>query len=179
MSLIDRIKQRCEVDVDDAELQSIIDGIRSELDGRFGSVDGQKVVHQKPTGSILKLQAPLDEAQTVIISEEVGLYLGGASEIVLGADDYRVLHEGRILERLQTGTNPALYWNGLVTVIYTPLNQCLKRDEVIVKLVGLDLVYRGFASERAGDYSIATGDQIGDRERVIATLGDRSGLGMA
>src|SRR3546814_19595823 len=72
----------------------------------------------------------------------------------LTADDYRILHGGRTLERLVGGTNGATRWAPLVEVTYTPVSAAAKREEVVIKMVALDLTYRGLAKqESVGDYS--------------------------
>src|SRR3546814_7725086 len=72
----------------------------------------------------------------------------------LTADDYRILHGGRTLERLVGGTNGATRWAPLVEVTYTPVSDAAKREEVVIKMVALDLTYRGLdKQESVGDYS--------------------------
>ena len=55
------------------------------------------------------------------------------------------------------------------------------RDEVTIKLIHLDLSYRGaLRSEKAGDYAYTlSGDMAKDREAILQTLEDRRGMVMA
>lgn len=191
MALIDRVKERTGTDLSDTELQSMIDAIAADLDARLG-----------PTGEItvdlgdlddpdarylktLKLSRPLDVALTVTVVETDPADTGAAEdELTLAADDYRVLHSGRTLQRLNGGTNPRDYWAPLVSITYTPLGNAgtvAARDEATIKLVHLDLSYRGgLKSERAGDYQFTLGtDPASEREAIIDALATRPGIVMA
>lgn len=180
MALLDRIKERIEADVSDSELQLLIDGVQAEIEGRYGAASQQKVFSGSGIGRMIKLPRPADINETIIVSETTPRGTSnGAAEQILEADDFRVLHEGRILERLVGGTNSRQYWGELVTVVYTPVSAAAKYDEVIIKIVTLDLEYRGITSERAGDYNVSYGDMLTNREQLLSSLGDTSGLGMA
>ncbi len=153
MALIDRVKERTGSDLSDSELQDMINGITADLDTRLG-----------PTGEItvdlgdlddpearwlktLRLSRPLDTGESVTIVETDPANTGAAGdEVTLAADDYRVLHGGRTLQRLNGGTNPRDYWAPLVTVTYTSAGNAgavAAREEATIKLVHLDLTYRG------------------------------------
>ncbi|PHQ63184.1 MAG: hypothetical protein COC10_07455, partial [Sphingobium sp.] len=64
---------------------------------------------------------------------------------------------------------------------YTPIGEQAARDEALIKLMQLDLSYRGgLKSERAGDYQFTlSGDPVADREAIFAALGQRRGMVMA
>ena len=178
MSLLERIRERCEGGHSDAELQAVLDAVAEEVARRHGSLNAQKVWQGAGGGRRLKLDPPVNPDQPLIVTEyrEVA---HGSGEMVLEADDFRLTHEGRILERLADGTNKAAWWAEHVTVIYTPLNASLARDEVILKVAMLDLGFSPVASERAGDWSETQGDVEARREMLLASLGGSNGLGMA
>lgn len=190
MALLDRVKARTGSDLSDSELQDMIDAIVSEMDARFGP-DGQISIELgDPTDPwsrelrTLRLLRPLDTAQAVTIVERFPADSGLAgNDITLDATDYRVLHGGRTLQRLTGGTNGRAYWAPMVSVTYTPIGMTAARDEATIKLIQLDLSYRGLMkSERAGDYqwAAAQGANFADeRESIFDGLAISSGLVMA
>lgn len=186
--LLDRVKERTGSDLSDAELQAMIDAITAELDARFGSVEPITVDIGDPgdPGSRfmrnLRLIRPIDTDQAITVTERDPGNTGNASDdTVLAADDFRVMHQGRTLQRLTGGTNGSEYWAPLVSVTYTPISAAAQREEVTIKLIQLDLSYRGgLRSEKAGDYAFTlSGDQMKDREAILQQLEDRQGLVMS
>src|SRR3546814_11647194 len=79
-----------------------------------------------------------------------------AAERTLEPSDYRLLHDGRTIQRLTGGPNGRGHWAPLVRLTYTAQGASqAQRDEAVIKLMMVDLSYRGgLKSERAGDYSI-------------------------
>lgn len=188
MALLDRVKERTGSDLSDSELQSMITAITEELDARFGPAGEQTVDLGDPTdpasrrNRTLRMIRPIDTAQAVTITEIDPGNTGDASdETVLDASDYRIMHAGRILVRLTGGSNAREFWAPLVQVTYAPLGMAAAREEVTIKLIQLDLTYRGgLKSEKAGDYSFTlSGDFATDREKILETLEVRQGMVMA
>jgi len=188
MALIDRVKERTGSDLSDTELQAMIDGITAEIEARFGPA-GPITVEFGDLGDpnsrfrrTLRLVRPIDTAEALTIVEiDPGNSGLAASEAELAADDYRVLHGGRTLQRLTGGANGRSYWAPLVRVTYTPIGEQAAREEATIKLMQLDLSYRGgLKSERAGDYSFTLGGDIAaERERIFESLAQRRGMVMA
>lgn len=191
MALLDRVKERTGSDLSDAELQAMIDGIAEELDARLG-----------PTGAItvelgdlsdpdmrfrrsLRLVRPIDRGEAVTIVElDPGNSGTATAELALAADDYAIRHNGRTIHRLVSGTNGRDYWAPLVRITYTPTGEAAARDEATIKLIQLDLSYRGMIkSERAGDYqwasSLSSDSFAKERENIIDALAQRRGMVMA
>lgn len=188
MALLDRVKLRVLSDLPDGELQAMIDAITAELDARFGVAGAITVVLGDPAdpasrfNTTLRLLRPADTAQTITVTEiDPGNTGSAADETELDAADFRVLHGGRTLQRLTGGPNARSHWAPLVRVEYTPIGLAAARDEVTIKLIALDLSYRGaLRSERAGDYQVTlSGDMAADREAILQTLEDRRGMVMA
>lgn len=187
-ALLDRVKLRLPTDLPDAELLAMIDAIAAELDARFGVTGAITVELGDPLNpadrmlTTLRLLRPADTAQAITITEidpgNTGL---AAHETTLAAADFRVLHSGRTLQRLTGGPNARTHWAPLVRVLYTPVGLAAARDEVTIKLIALDLSYRGaLRTEKAGDYSVTlSGDMAADREAILKTLQDRGGMVMA
>jgi len=186
MPLLDRVKERTGSDLSDAELQAMIDGIIAELDARLGPAGPLTVQLGDLTDPAsrfrrtLKLARPIDIVEELTIVEtDPGNTGDAANDIELAADDYAVLHGGRTLQRLTGGTNGRDHWAPLVRIAYTPIGAQAARDEATIKLVALDLSYRGgLKSERAGDYQFTlSGDPVADREAIIDGLVRSAGIG--
>ncbi len=188
MSLLDRIKERTGSDLPDAELSAILLSVAAELDARLGPVgphtieigelDEPEAIGQRT----LRISPPIG-AGAVTVTEYSPANSGAPGDAIeLTADDYRVLHGGRTLQRLVSGPNGRSCWAPLVKVTYTPAgpSQAL-RDEAAIKLALIDLSYRGgVKSERAGDYQITlSGDPAADREAILRSLVPAGGLVMA
>lgn len=186
--LLDRVKERTGTDLSDGEISSMITAIAEELDARFGPA-GPVTVHlgdaSDPSSSYwtnLRLVIPADTAQAItIIERNPGNSGADVAATTLDPADYRVLHNGRTLQRLTTGPNGRQFWAPLVAVTYTPQGFAAAREEVTIKLIQLDLSYRGaLRSEKAGDYAFTlSGDIAADREMILKTLEDRRGLVMS
>jgi len=169
MALIDRVKERSPSDLSDTELQAMIDTIAAEIDACVGAAGPITVTSGDPTDDttrsrrVLRLTRPLDEGQPVTVTEiDPGWSGDAANEVTLNAEDYRVLHGGRTLQRLWDGTNGRRYWAPLVRIAYTPQGVAGLRDEAVIRLMAIDLTDKGaLKSERAGDYSwtAATGEE--------------------
>lgn len=187
-ALLDRVKLRLQTDLPDSELLVMIDAIAAELDARFGAAGAITVDLGDPADpanrlkTTLRLLRPADIGLPITITEidpgNTGL---AAHETELAGADFRVLHGGRTLQRLTGGPNARTHWAPLVRVEYTPIGLAAARDEVTIKLIALDLSYRGaLRSERAGDYQVTlSGDMAADREAILRTLQDRGGMVMA
>lgn len=187
-ALLDRVKLRVPTDLPDSELLDMIGNIELELDGRFGVAGAVTAELGDPLSpadrlvATLRLLRPADTGQAITVTEIDPGNTGLAShETVLAPADFRVLHGGRTLQRLTGGPNARTYWAPLVRVSYTPVGLAAARDEVTIKLIHLDLSYRGaLRSEKAGDYAFTlSGDMAADREAILKTLQDRGGMVMA
>ncbi len=188
MGLLDRVKTRTGSDLPDSELQAMIDGIAAELDARLGAAGpitveiGDATDPDSRFRSTLRLSRPADRAQPMTIEEKEPGNTGlPFSTTTLESGDYAVLHGGRTLQRLLGGPNGRFYWAPLVTVTYSPIVDQAARDEAVIKLIALDLSYRGaLKSERAGDYQFTlSGDPAADREAILAALAPKGGMVMA
>lgn len=188
MALIDRVKERTGSDLSDVELNAMIAAITAELDARLGPVGpvtielGDPALPHDRLARTLRLVPPIGVGAVTISEIEPGNSGDASAELVLAAGDYRVLHGGRTLQRLNSGPNPRDHWAPLVKITYTPqgVSQA-SRDEALIKLIALDLSYRGgLKSERAGDYSFTlSGDIAADREAVFKALLPAAGMVLA
>jgi hypothetical protein len=178
MALIDRIKERTGTDLSDTELEAMIAGVTSEVEalvGPSGEIEvilGDVADEQRWRRTVM-LPRPADAAEPVTVVELEPSDSGQAeAEVTLAASDFRLLHGGRTLRRLTGGPNAHAFWAPMIKVSYTPLGRQAAIDEVIIKLIHLDLSYRGgLKSERAGDYQFTLGtDPAQEREKLLASL---------
>jgi hypothetical protein len=190
MALLDRVKERTGTTLSDGELTAMLEGLAAELDARLGALAETEEYfgdagETERSRQVLTLMRPLDPGESVAVVEYAPGNSGDATaQTVLDASDYRVLHGGRTLQRLTGGPNGHMLWAPLVRVTYTPKGDQAARDEVTIKLVALDLSYRGLIkSETAGDYSwagsVASDSYTAERDRLIGSLATRSGLVLA
>jgi hypothetical protein len=197
MALIDRIRERTGTDLSDDELTAMIAGIAAEIEVIYGAASGAIEITLGDPGDpadrerwqrTLKLTRPAQPGSSIQIVE-IDRSNVGVEDVrtVLSELDFRVLHGGRTLQRLVSGPNPETFWAPLVELTYTPTDAVTSaaRDEVTIKLIQLDLSYRGLIkSERAGDYqwagSVSSDSYATEREKLLASLGaGRSGMVMA
>lgn len=161
MTLIDRIRTRTGTDLPDDELQAMIAVLAAEIDSRFGAAWPITVDFGDPADPAtaglrsLHLQRPADSTQPITVIEIDPGNSAGANERELATDDFRLLHGGRTLQRLISGTHPAPRWAPMVRITYTAQGSTAARDEAVIRLIALDMqTGRGAVkSERAGDYS--------------------------
>lgn len=188
MALVDLVRARAGSDLSDIELQAMIDGIVADMEARFGPAGAHSVElgdltdPASRTLRTLRLARPLDVNQPVTIVEvDPGNSGLSGNEITLATGDYAIQHGGRTLQRLTGGPNGRAWWAPLVRVTYTPIGEQAARDEAVIKLIQLDLSYRGgLKSERAGDYQFTlSGDPVADREAIFTALASRRGMVMA
>lgn len=193
MALLDRVKERTGTDLSDTEITAMIAGIAAEIallhgpaSGEINDVVGDPADRHRWRTTIM-LARPIDAAQAIAIVEiDPGNGALASGETTLVAADYRLLHGGRTLQRLSTGPHGHLYWAPMVDITYTPADLVTQaaRDEVTIKLIQLDLSYRGLIkSERAGDYqwsgSVSSDSYSAEREKLLGSLGGTTRMVMA
>lgn len=178
MTTLSRVKERIETDLSDTELTAMIDEITAEIEKRYG-LNAAITVHLDGDRDLdgdrkfISLVRP-DGGGTIAITE-----IDGTDETVMSANDFRILHGGRTLERLADGDNGAELWQRLVKVVYTPVDDDKERVEVTINLVQLGIEYRGLKSEKAGDWNAGFIDYTVEREKLLGGLAPRRGLLMA
>src|SRR3546814_8664098 len=158
----------------------MIDAIVGELDARLGPVGPVTVELGDPDEPpsrfhlTLRVLPPIDAAAELTIVElEPGNSGAEAAERTLEPSDDRLLHDGRTIQRLTGGPNGRGHWAPLVRLTYTAQGASqAQRDEAVIKLMMVDLSYRGgLKSERAGDYSITlSGDRSEEHTSELQSL---------
>lgn len=193
VTLFERCQLRIETDIDEAELERIIDEANLEVIQRYGPhADTGNPITVKLAGGAqtLDLARPLDEAEDFTITEFWRTSWGGSPQSrVLEASDFQVWFGGRTIERLYTGDSPAFRWSGIapqemgfggsagwVTVEYVPVNDGNQREEVVIKLVLLNIEYNGkIRTDIAGlrEFEVVFQEE---RERLLRSLAPRKGM---
>jgi len=169
MPTLAEVRVRVETDLDDATLQTLIDGEveslqreagrETETETQFASGLKQIVLHRKP-------------ASITSINERGTLT---ADPITLAVDDWRQIGQYG-LYRLADGTNPAANWGAEVVVAYVPELDTTLRNRVVFDLVQLAVEFRAFDSEEAGDWKGTQKDFKKRREAILAQVSEDRGL---
>jgi hypothetical protein len=181
MALLDRVKERIETDLSDAELQRLIDEANEEIIARYGphaDSTAPITVSVRGGGRVIDLIRPIDTDEDIVVTEySTAGFIVGESGTLLGADDYRVRNGGRTLDRLSGGYSTR--WGGTVEITYTPVNDGNQRQEVTIKLVALAIEYGPYEKRTVGDVSTDHVDYAKEREKLIGSLNPRKGLLLA
>ncbi len=173
MAILDRVKERIETDLSDAELTALIAEATDEILSRFGpSSSGTITVLMEGERLFLIPNRPVASVTTVTEKD-------GDTDTVLAATDWRLWDRGRSVQRLSTGPNARTLWGPVVELVYTPEAEDTLRDEVTIKLVQLAVEFRGLKSEKVGDFSATYEDYSKARADVMNILMPRRGLAMA
>lgn len=146
----------------DAALQRLLDGAEQSI-----------VQWAGPTGSVTELH---DGGGGTLYLRRRASAIGTITEsldttpLVLAANDFRLLANGYVVERLATGTNQRSTWPGRVQVVLTAADDTSTRQRAQVALVKLDLGYSGFEADNAPAFSRPTAYYEERRHEVLAGL---------
>lgn len=176
MSLNTPAGVRAQIDTDllDADLQALLDDADAEITRRFGAAASHSEDLQ---GGGLFLQLSRKAASITLVKEREYTAIGSApTEYTLGASDYRLMADGRTLERLGDGANPSDKWRGLVALTYVPGESSATRKRVELDLVRLALQYRAISSQGVGGSNVSHVDYSAEREKLLSALVHRGNL---
>lgn len=169
----DSVREHVETTLGDEALQRLLDAAYETLDEYLGSDTGDYA------GTITELLTPRvgDLLRLSRRALSVEAVTEGTTE--LEADDYRLRPSGQVIQRLDTGTNPATCWRARADVRYTPLVDGAERDRVALALVKLDLNHDpGIVQETIGSWTEMRGQQSGayadERAAILASYGAES-----
>ena len=155
------VREHFETDLSDAAIQRLLDDAERDIIARFGD-HASATEEWLSGGSILFTLRPISSVTS--IAERVG-----DTTTMLASDDYRQI--GRwMIERLDTGTNPASLWGDQVTVIYAPEDDTDRRKRVQLDLVKLAIQYDALRSRGAGDLTSSSPDYEDQRSALLARL---------
>jgi hypothetical protein len=157
-----------ETDLVDAALQRLIDDADAEIVERFGSHVGN-LTEELERGGFGRFIFPSRRVVGVVTLNEYAL-ASEVATVLLAANDYRVLNNGRMLERLSSGTNPRTAWGERNVIVYSTTDQSARRTRVEIDLVRLASVYEAKKGERAGDYSAELLEYRKERDALLGVL---------
>ena len=162
-----------ETDLPTTVLQSMLDDAEAEIIKRFGA-HGESASpitedHYPSEPLYLTIRHTLFPARPVLSVSSV-VEREGNVETTLSANDYRLIHGGHGVERLNDGTNKRNYWTSEVRLVYLPVSELSTRKRVQADLVKLAIQYKGLISEQAGDYNSSMDVYQTERNRILAAL---------
>lgn len=168
MALLDRVKERIETDLGDAELSALIAEGRAEIELRYGpdrDTGTPLVLAKSGARKTIDLNRPIDAGETVTITEGTD-----TAEVTLTAADYEITNAGRTVERI------GQIWDADMSISYVPVDDQPQRDEATIKLVQLSIAFQGVDQQDVGDVSTDHADFYRERERILAGIAPRKGL---
>lgn len=175
MLSIANIRTLLETDLSDAALNLVALSEWDDLIARYGD-DGERTVTVVGGHGDLVLFTPANSVGEI---KELS-YQGSATEVVLEAGDFILLHGGRVLRRLGTGPNSAEAWSSVVQVKYTPVSRANLRNRVHVDLIKLVMAHNGVNEEWFGDYKSKFPTSYHTaRERIMRQMAPNRGMILA
>jgi hypothetical protein len=162
---VTRLRDFVATTLSDASLQAMLDRAFSDIAKKLGPA-GVTTEHLTASGPLLMLSR-----RALGIASIARFYPWTGSTLTLATDDYELSTSGRMLRRLRTGTNPALYW-GEVWVTYTPEDDSPTRVMGAVDLVRTEVAYSGYTSESTQSESRGFGDLAKERQAILEALVD-------
>lgn len=164
---VDELRVHIASSLSDDALRDLLDAAEADITAAAEALASAITERHSGGYATLVLDHPTGTIASVTESSDT------TTPVILATDDYRV--DGYILTRLTTGTHPASWWTGLVTVVHTPPDDEARRRRAQVALVRLDLsMAAGVTSERIGDYSVGyasgTSSYAQQRAAILADL---------
>ncbi len=169
MPRLAEVRARVETDLDDATLQTIVDGEIESLQREAGKETETETQYASGLKKIVLKRLP---KSITSIKERVTLT---ADEVTLATDDWR--QTGLYgLFRVTDGTNPASRWGAEVVIAYVPEIDTNLRDRIVFDLVQMAVEFRAFDEETAGDWKGLQKDYENRRKAVLEQLTEGRGL---
>ena len=169
MPRLAEVRARVETDLDDATLQTIVDGEIESLQREAGKETETETQYASGLKKIVLKRLP---KSITSIKERVTLT---ADEVTLATDDWR--QTGLYgLFRVTDGTNPASRWGAEVVIAYVPEIDTNLRDRIVFDLVQMAVEFRAFDEETAGDLKGLQKDYKNRRKAVLEQLTEGRGL---
>lgn len=170
MAVLDRVKERAETDLSDAELEAIIADAEAAIVERFGLAGEEISVTRAGRRRSLDFPRPIDPEASLEVAE---IAPGETTSTEVEPAGYRLVNGGRTLERV------GRLWGFMVAVTYSPVDDSPQREEVAVKLALAAIAYEAVSSRSVGDVNTNNVDYAAEREAILAGLQPRRGLFVA
>lgn len=169
---VEQIRQHVSSDLGDEALQRLLDSAEADIVSVVGAA-GSVIEYHDGGLTYITLGRRVDPDSPVTITES----WDSTTPVVVDDDDWRLSNDGRAIRRIDTGTNPRLYWYpGPVKVEFTAVDDDPVRDRVQIALVKLDLQYSplisqesidGYAYQQANNSAWNYGTE---RDTILSTL---------
>ena len=169
MPTLAEVRARVETDLDDATLQTLVDGEVEALEREAGGITETETQYASGLKKIVLSRKP--NSITSIV-ERITLT---ADPITLATDDWRQTGQYGLF-RVSDGTNPASRWGAEVVIAYVPELDTNLRDRIVFDLVQMAVEFRAFDEETAGDWKGLQKDYKKRRKAVLEQLTEGRGL---
>ena len=146
----------------DTAIDRLIADADAEIISRLGALESQTDV-LPASGKILHLTRKASAVTSAVERMD-------GTDYELGSDDYELLGDGFRVQRLQGSTYPATYWEGVVTIAYTPVSQSAQRIRLEIDLVKLTIMYDATKGGSCGGSSVNHLDYQAERDKLFAGL---------
>lgn len=168
-----RLREFVTTTLSDASLQTLLDAAFEAIEDAIGP-PGEAEELLSARGDLLMLNRRAASITAVVERNPF-------TPVPLTADDYELSRSGRLLTRLQTGTNPSWCWRGRVKATYVPIDDTAARIVAATELVKLAITFSpGLASQSIGTWSetyVTSGKSYPEqRQDVLAGLADGGGI---
>ena len=162
------LKEHVETDLVDDAVNRLLDDAEAEIIRRFGAHVTQV---DEPLGGDKYLFPSRPITTVTSIVETVG-----TTDTTLAADDYKLIHSNRQIERLGDGTNGRLTWGDRVKITYVPSDNQDTRKRVQIDLVKLAIQYDVVRTVESGNYSATFPDYEKERDKILGRLESAFGV---
>lgn len=156
------LRQHVESDLGDPALQRLLSDAYSVVRERAGSTDPVTSRYVGNGDSVIWLGGRVAAVPLTSVTENGTVLVEGTS--------YRVLYEGRGIERIDPVTLRARAWGADVTVVYNRADDDARRKRVVIDLCKLALQFDGTQSNSVGDWSQTNPEYQRAREQVLRGL---------
>ena len=170
MPTLAEVRARVETDLDDATLQTLLDG---EVESLAREAGGETETETQFASGLKQIVLKRIPASITSINERG---TATADPITLATDDWRQVGQYG-LRRLTDGANPAAHWGAEVVISYVPELDNNLRDRVVFDLVQLAVEFRAFDEEELGkSWKGVQKDWVKRRKAVLAQVSEGRGL---
>ncbi len=161
---VDEVRDSIETDLVDGALELVVDAADAEIIRRLGPLATQPETQE---GGSRYLHLARAASAIVSISERYMVHGMGFTTLALVDSDWRLLPDGRKVERLTTGTNPSSVFQGEVSLVATPLDTTAERSLLLINLVKLELGYTGHLVQSSGDIRVQSLENYADAKAAL------------
>jgi len=160
-------EEHFETDLSSDAIQRLLDAAEKQIIRRFGQHKVGQVDEMTGRTKFIFPSRPVATLTSIVETVD-------EDDTTLAADDSKLIHGGRMIERLSDGTNSRNIWGDRVKVSYDPEDEDDIRKEVQIDLVKLTIQWEGLKSKKAGNVSTGFGDYAKERDEILMRL--RRGL---